>query len=86
MTPDFLRGWFSELDWTAAQPGRVEGRILGRLDLPRRRLRRPQGGHNRTHDAQRVRVIIGEMIDDTGDAGVQRPAAQVLCGHHLPGS
>ena len=37
------------------------------------------------HDPQRVAVVVGQMVGDAGDLGVQVAAAELLGGHHLAG-
>ena len=57
------------------------------------RARRPTAGaprgaerpDDRPHDPQRVRVVVGEVVGDPGDARVQVAAAQLLGGHDLAG-
>jgi len=42
-------------------------------------------GDDAPRDAERVRIVLGEMIGDTRQAGVYVAAAQVLGAHHLAG-
>ncbi len=39
----------------------------------------------RAHDAQRVAVVVGQMVGHPGDLGVQISAAELLGGHDLAG-
>ena len=61
------------------------GRLLrGGLLQPRLRRRR-QGGDDRAQDGQRVLVVVGQVVDDAGLAGVHVAAAQFLGRDHLTG-
>ena len=40
---------------------------------------------DRPHDRERVRVVVGEVVDDAGGAGVHVAAAEVLGGDDLAG-
>ncbi len=61
-------------------------RLLDRCDLVRR-ARGPalEGADDAPHDGERVRVVLGEVVDDAGGAGVHVAAAELLGGDDLAG-
>ena len=59
------------------------GRRSRRPHRPGRRVRGWQGGDDVAHDLQGVVVVLGEVVRDPGDRGVQRPAAELLGGDLL---
>ncbi len=64
---------------------RVGGRLLRRGDIPGPGGARREAGHDRPYPAQRVGVVVGEMVGDPGGFAVQQPAAEVLRRDDLPG-
>ncbi len=53
--------------------------------LPRAGLARAEGGRDRADDPQRMFVVVGEVVGDTGHPGVQVAAAEFLSRHDLAG-
>ena len=64
---------------------RVGQRRLGGQHLPRPGRARAERGDDVADDAQRVRVVVGEVVGDAGDARVQVAAAQLLGRDDLAG-
>ncbi len=69
--------------WTSPV-GPVDGGLLGGRTSHRRGAR-AQRGEGGAEDAQRVRVVVGEVVGDARDPRVQVPAAQRLGGDDLDG-
>ena len=64
--------------------GLISNRLHRRQHIPDARFARPQCRHDAPDDAQRVAVVVGEMIGDTGDLGVQISAAEILGRYDFP--
>ena len=65
--------------------GLIGYRIHGGPHLPRARFARPERRDDPPDDAQRVAVVVGEMVGDAGDLGVQVAATEILRGDDLAG-
>ena len=66
--------------------GRVVRRLLDRCALPGRGRARSERRDDAADDAQRVLVVVGQVVGDAGRAAVQRAAAEVLGRDDLTGS
>ena len=66
--------------------GLVGNRIHGGPHIPGARFARPQCRDDPPDDAQRVAVVVREMIGNTGDLGVQFSATEIFRGDHFAGS
>ena len=64
---------------------RIDRRLLGLEDFPRRRIRLRKRRHDRAHDLESVLVVFGEMIGDAGDGGMHLSTSELFSGHDLTG-
>ena len=65
--------------------GLVGNRLHRGRHIPDARFARPQRRDDAPDDAQRVAVVVGEMIGDTGDLRMQFSATEILGGYDFPG-
>ena len=69
----------------AVDLGGIVGGGSGVARVDGRRRRRRQRGEDVARDARARGVVVGEVIGDAGDAGVDVAAAELLGGHLLAG-
>ena len=75
LSPTPVQGDGAEVEIAAAI-----GRVDGRADVPRALLAGSERADDAADDAQRVAVVVRQMVGDAGGLGVQIPAAELLGG------